>query len=288
MVETNDIEIFCPRTLRARKTRSAAQFSEYSFLHQWATRQMLDRLGDIKRAFQNVLHIGGRSGGDFKERFSNLIIQDEVEAFAPDVVADAQFMPYAPGSFDLILSTLDLHTINDLPGSLLQIRKTLKPDGLFMAALFGGESLHQLRQSLTEAELSLKGGISPRVSPFADKQQMGGLLQRAGFSLPVVDSEIITVTYENMFKLMRDLRGMGESNAIAKRSRANPGKALFFEAARQYQEKYAEEDGRIPAHFEIIFLLGWCPHSSQQQPLKPGSADIRLADALRTEEIKTP
>jgi hypothetical protein len=153
--------------------------------------------------------------------------------------------------------------------------------------MFGGETLKELRNSLMNAELKTKGGLSPRVFPFADKQDMGALLQRAGYNLPVVDSDFVTVTYEHIFKLMKDLRGMGENNIIIERSKVNPGRALFFKAAELYHKEFAEEDGRIPATFEVIFLHGWAPHESQQKPLQPGSAQKRLADALNTQEIKT-
>ncbi len=204
-----------------------------------------------------------------------------------NVYADEEFFPFADESFDLVLSTLNLHAINDLPGALLQTRKSLKPDGLFLAAMLGGETLHELRHVMTQAEMNIRGGISPRIFPFADKQQMGALLQRAGFSLPVVDSDILTVTYDNVFKLFHDLRYMGEGNAIAARDKTPPGKKFFLEAARLYQEQFAEPDGRITASFEIIFLTGWAPHASQQKPLRPGSAETSLAEALKTHEIKT-
>ncbi|HEY8190083.1 MAG TPA: methyltransferase domain-containing protein, partial [Micavibrio sp.] len=202
--------------------------------------------------------------------------------------ADEEFLPFAAGSLDLVLSPLALHSVNDLPGTLLQIRQALKPDGLFMAALLGGETLHELRQAAAEAEMNLRGGLSPRIFPFADKPQMGSLLQRAGFSLPVVDSEIVTVTYEDAFKLMRDIRMMGEGNAIIKRDRSYAGKALFMETARLYQERFSGPGGCIEATFEVIFLIGWSPHESQQKPLKPGSATSRLADILCTDEINVP
>jgi SAM-dependent methyltransferase len=209
-----------------------------------------------------------------------------------DIYADEEFLPFADQSFDLVLSSLSLHTVNDLPGALLQIRNALKPDGLFLGAMLGGETLYELRQVLAEAEIVVRNGAAPRVFPFADKPQAGALLQRAGFNLPVIDSEIVTVTYENIFKLMRDLRMMGEGNAILKRDKTFPGKALFMEAARLYQEKFAESDGRIRATFEIIFMIGWAPHASQQKPLPRGSAQKSLAEHLGTSEIsaqeKTP
>lgn len=219
-------------------------------------RQIQDRLRDIKRDFPRAVHLSD---------------QDNF---------DEEFLPFKSQSLDVLTSNLRLHAVNDLPGALTQIRQALKPDGFFLAAMFGGETLYELRESLTHAELAIKGGVSPRVFPFADKQQMGALLQRAGFALPVVDSDILTVTYENMFALMHDLRGMGEGNMIAARDKRNPGKRLFMEAARYYDEHFKEPDGRIRASFEIIFLAGWAPHESQQKPLKPGSADTSLTEVL--------
>ena len=257
-------KVFDRNILKLRRQRAEARLQDFAFLHDFTQREISERLKDIKRDFQTHEEL---KAGVFDAPFENLSLDDQ--------------------HYDLISSTLNLHSVNDLPGVLTQIKKALKLDGLFIAGMFGGETLYELRESLTKAEMDTHGGISPRVFPFADKQQMGALLQRAGFALPVIDSEIITVTYENMFKLMHDLRGMGESNVIAERSRVNPGKAFFMKAAEYYQTHFPAEDGRIQASFEIIFLLGWAPHENQQQPLKPGSAKNRLADALKTDEIKT-
>lgn len=196
-------------------------------------------------------------------------------------------MPFAENSFDLIASTLSLHWVNDLPGALVQIRRALKPDGLFLAAMLGGDTLIELRRAFLDAEAETTGGTSPRTSPVADVADAGSLLQRAGFALPVVDTDTLTVTYEDMFALMRDLRGMGEANAVAARSRTFLRRDTLFAAAARYHELYADEDGRIPATFQIIWMTGWAPHETQQQPLRPGSGAARLADALETEEVKT-
>ncbi|MEM7650658.1 MAG: methyltransferase domain-containing protein [Pseudomonadota bacterium] len=256
--------VFDKAALRRARERASADFKDYSFLHEIAEKQIQDRLGDIKRDFTARYDL---THDDF---------DNEIEA-----------LNLEPESLELVTSTLNLHVINDLPGVLAQIKRALKPDGLFIAAMFGGETLHELRESLMQAELAVKGGASPRVFPFADKQQMGALLQRAGFALPVVDSDIVRVSYENIFKLMHDLRGMGESNVIAERSKTNPGKALFMNAAAHYADHFSDDDGRIQTSFEIIYLIGWAPADTQQKPLKPGSAENRLADALKTEEIKT-
>lgn len=186
----------------------------------------------------------------------------------------------APGAFDLVTSVLSLHAVNDLPGVLVQARRALKPDGLFVAALFGGDTLTELRQSLAAAEIELLGGVSPRVAPFGDVRELGGLLQRAGFALPVADVERTIVRYPDILTLVRDLRAHGESNALVQRRRGPMSRALFAAAAAHYAAHFADSDGRLRATFDIVYLTGWAPHESQQQALKPGSAKTRLADAL--------
>ena len=276
MVENpNNIFIFDRNQLRNRRKRAAKTIENYSFLIDWTNQQLTDRLQDIKRSFPVQLQMNAQKW------------QINTENTPHHITADEELPPLKPESLNLIQSTLNLHSVNDLPGTLLQIRQSLKPDGLFLAAMFGGETLHELRQAFMETELKLKGGVSPRIFPFADKQQTGALLQRAGFSLPVVDSEIITVTYKNMFKLLEDLRGMGEGNIIHERSRTNPGKQFFMDAAEHYAQNFSDKEGRIKASFEIIFMIGWAPHQSQQKPLRPGSAQTRLSKALNTDEIKT-
>jgi SAM-dependent methyltransferase len=200
------------------------------------------------------------------------------------VAGDEELLPFADHSFDLAISNLSLHWVNDLPGALLQLRRALKPDGMFIGAMLGGETLFELRRCLMEAEMDLTGGISARISPFAEVKDAGGLLQRAGFSLPVVDSDTLTVTYDSAFKLMADLRGMGETNAGLNRLKRPTPRALLIDAARRYAELYSEPDGRVAATFQVLYLAGWAPHESQQKPLRPGTAQARLADALRTEE----
>ena len=199
------------------------------------------------------------------------------------VVCDPEFLPFAEGRFDLVYSNLELHWANDLPGCLLQITRSLKPDGLFLAAILGGNTLTDLRDVLMAAELDVTGGASPRVSPFAELRDAGALLQRAGLALPVVDADEITVTYENLFRLLADLRGMGETNTVRERVRTATRRNIFLRA-ELYLERYPAEDGRIRATFEIIFLHGWAPHESQQRALRPGSAKTSLADALGTAE----
>ena len=286
------VHVFDRARLKTLRNRTTASLSNHDFLLKWSGGELETRLNDIRRSFSRILQIGAKPGLTIPPDVETLIVQDIsrpllCQSNGMCVEADEEFLPVKPGSLDLVISNLSLHSVNDLPGTLLQIRQALKPDGLFLAAMFGGETLHELRESLVQAEMNLKNGISPRVFPFADKQQMGALLQRAGFTLPVVDSEIVRVTYDNIFKLMHDVRGMGESNVIAAQNKTNPGKMLFMRAGEYYHEHYSDQDGRINASFEIIFLIGWAPHDSQQKPLRPGSAENRLADALKSEEQTT-
>lgn len=274
-------QIFDRALIRHNRRRAQKDFSSHSFLSDWAAARLAERLDDINREFPLGVHIGA---GSFSHKKIGKLIR--MDLIGGDVIADEEFLPFKDASLDLVICTMNLHCINDLPGALIQIKRALKPDGLFIAAMPGGETLYELRDALMNAELEVSGGASPRVFPFADKQQMGGLLQRAGFALPVVDSEIVTVTYDNIFKLFHDLRGMGEGNAIAERRRIPAGKSLFMRTAQIYAGKFSE-GGRLNATFEIIFLIGWAPHESQQKPLRPGAANHRLADALAAKEIKT-
>jgi SAM-dependent methyltransferase len=203
----------------------------------------------------------------------------------PLVAADEEALPFRDGAFDLVVSALALQFVNDLPGALVQIRRALKPDGLFLAAMIGGETLIELRQAFAAAESDIEGGASPRVAPFADLRDLGALLQRVGFALPVADSDRVTVRYDSVFALMHDLRRMGATNALVDRRRAPLKRATLLRMAEIYAARFADNDGRIRATFEIVWLSGWAPHPSQQQPLRPGSAKARLADALGTREL---
>lgn len=286
----NDIIIFDRQLIRKLRTRAQPKLNNHGFLIDWARDQLLSRMDFINREFKTALQIGSRTDLNAKLIKGNcdLFVSDCIKPNHknyPSILCEEDFLPFAENSFDLVISPLNLHTVNDLPGALSQIKTCLKPDGLFLAAMLGGETLYELRDVMTKAEMEITNGLHPRVAPFADMPEMGSLMQRAGFNLPVIDSEIVTVTYDNIFKLMHDLRYMGESNALLERSKSMNNRTLLMKAAEIYQDLYSEDDGRIKATFEIIFLAGWKPHQSQQKPLKPGSAQNRLADALNTEEI---
>jgi SAM-dependent methyltransferase len=282
----NEIFVFDRNLVKKRRNRAAPYLSEHGFLFDWSISQISERLNDIKRSYNSALKIGQRGDGFDKEAYGikEFYTLDIADKLSPNVIADEEVFPFATNSFDLVLSALNLHSINDLPGVLNQIKNSLKDDGLFIAALLGGETLHELRDVINLAEQEIVGGVSPRVAPFADMQQMGALMQRAGFNLPVIDSDKITVSYDNVFKLFKDLRLMGEGNTMLGRQKKYVGKEFFMKVAEDYSNKYAENNGRIVATFEIIFLIGWKPHESQQKPLKPGSAKQRLSNALKTEE----
>jgi SAM-dependent methyltransferase len=212
---------------------------------------------------------------------------DHVGAVALRVVADEEALPFADNTLDLFVSALSLQAVNDLPGVLAQVRRALKPDGLFLAALLGGDTLAELRHSFAMAESELDGGVSPRVAPFPDLRDLGALLQRAGFALPVTDVDRITVRYATPLGLLHDLRRMGAANPLVERRRVPLRRATLMRAMEVYAARFADPDGRVRASFDIMWLSGWSPHESQQKPLRPGSAKKRLADALGTTEIAT-
>src|SRR5262245_45118808 len=202
----------------------------------------------------------------------------------PRVRADEEALPFRDGSLDLVTSGLSLQLVNDLPGTFVQIRRALKPDGLFLAALLGGRTLTELRHALLAAEEEVEGGASPRVAPFGDLQDLGALLQRASFALPVVDADTVTVTYPDALALMRELRAMGAANALKARRKGPLRRATLARALALYQERFGLPNGRVPATFEIITLTAWAPHESQQRPLKPGTATVPLAEVLGRKE----
>ncbi|MFZ1413119.1 MAG: methyltransferase domain-containing protein [Defluviicoccus sp.] len=284
------MEVFDRRAVRQHRERAAAGLERHDFLLREVGERLADRLDDVRRTFPLALDLGCHSGQlarllAGRGGIEALVQTDLSPAMARRaeglrVVADEEALPFAAASFDVVLSLMSLHWVNDLPGALMQIRRALKPDGLFLAAMLGGTSLNQLRQSLHAAEIAGEGGLSPRVSPFADARDAGNLLQRAGFALAVADAETVNVSYADPLALIRDLRGMGETNAVRARRRRCSRRATMVAAIEHYQAAFAGADGRIPATFQVIFLTGWAPHPDQQRALRPGAARARLADAL--------
>lgn len=238
------------------------------FLQQDAADEIQERLGEVNRRFTQPAVI---------TPFGDLWQAQMPEA---RIIADDDVLDLAPAAHDLVIHALCLHWANDPVGQLVQCRRALRPDGLFLGVLFGGQTLAELRACLAEAEAAVTGGLSPRVLPMAEIRDLGGLLQRAGFALPVADSTIRTVTYADAGRLMADLRAMGEANALARRLRRPTGRQIFSQAATRYATGFPAPEGRIRATFEMIFLTGWAPHDSQPRALRPGSAARRLADAL--------
>ncbi|CAO3414581.1 methyltransferase domain-containing protein [Azospirillum doebereinerae] len=294
MTTSDSMIVFDRALVRRRRDRAVPEFTDHSFLFDEIAERLADRLEDVRRSFPTALDLGCHDGAmgrvlAGRKGIERLVACDLSPEFAraaqgsvtAGIAADEEFLPFAPASFDLAVSNLSLHWVNDLPGALLQIRQALKPDGFFCAAMLGGETLFELRRCLYEAEMEASGGVSPRVSPFAEIKDAGSLLQRAGFALPVVDSDTLTVTYADAFALMRELRGMGETNTVLARRKVPATRGLLFDAARRYAELYAEPDGRIPVTFQVLYLAAWAPHESQQQPLQPGSGQTPLGRALK-------
>lgn len=291
------MEIFDRRLVRQRRDQRAAGYDGFQFLKEEVAARIADRLLDISRPFTTALDLGCHTGAmghllarrpDVRTLVSaDLSPRMAARAAGLRVAADEEFLPFADETFNLAVSALSLHWVNDLPGALIQVNRALKPDGLFLAAMLGGDTLTELRQAMMQAEMAVEPGVAPRVSPFADIRDAGGLLQRAGFALPVTDVERITVDYADAVRLMRDLRGMAETNAVLARHKAPLKRRTLAAAMEAYHDLYARPDGRIPATFDIVFLTGWAPHESQQKPLAPGSATMRLAQVLGTHEQST-
>ena len=291
--------VFDRRLVRARRDRWASVLGQHDFLFREVADRLADRLGDVTRRFPLALDLGARSG-ILAETLGarggiETLVQAELSprlarmaaAQGPTVVADEEALPFGDARFDLVLSNLSLHWVNDLPGALIQVQRALKPDGLFLGALFGLGTLAELRQALLEAEVEIAGGAGPRLSPFADLRDGAALLQRAGFALPVADADSITVTYPNALALMRELVRMGEANATVARPRRPLRRATLLRAAAIYGERHGDAEGRVPARFQVIYLTGWAPSPDQPKALKPGSAKSRLADALGVPEHKS-
>lgn len=267
--------LFDRALLHARQQRAQKQ-GAVTFLLDRVAEDLLDRLAAVVREFQAPADLWTPGDGLAALR-TRLPSIDRIEIGA----VGAERLPFAAGSLDLVVSALALQFVNDLPGVLAQIRRALKPDGLLLAAMIGGDSLTELRQAFAAAEAECEGGVSPRVAPFADLRDIGALLQRAGFALPVTDVDRVVVRYANAFALMQDLRRMGASNVLIERRRTPARRATLLRMAEIYAERFADADGRIRATFDVVWLSGWAPHASQQQPLKPGSAKASLAEAVR-------
>ena len=288
-------KIFDRLLLRGRRARAVA-LGPSTFLIDRVAEELGDRLANVLRQFDIALDLGTPTDAvrrvlQASDNVGSVVV---VGAHAASVLAterylrvtaDEEALPFCDGAIDLIVSGLALQFVNDLPGTLIQIRRALQPDGLFLAAMAGGETLNELRQAFAAAEAELENGVSPRVAPFTDLREAGALLQRAGFALPVTDVDRITVRYGSPFELMADLRRMGATNMLVDRRRRPLRRATLNRMAEIYGARFADPDGRIRATFEVVFLSGWAPDASQQQPLPPGSAQRRLADALATREI---
>jgi SAM-dependent methyltransferase len=282
--------VFDRTTLRRRRTRAARRLGEVDFLIRTAAERLVERLGDVRRDFPLALELGCHTGQmaallRASPQIGRLVQADLAyemvrRAAGPRLVVDEEALPFGPGSLDLVLSCFSLHWVNDLPGALAQIRYALKPDGLFLAAMPGGTTLAELRESLMRAELEIAGGAGPRVSPFVDVRDAGMLLQRAGFALPVVDVDTLTVTYDHPLRLMAELRAMGEANVLVERGRAPLRRAALVRACEVYRELFGDREGRVPATFQILMLSGWTPDPSQPQPIRRGSGRVNLAEAL--------
>jgi SAM-dependent methyltransferase len=286
--------LFDRNLLSRRRARAARGNPLPDFLLRRAAEDIAERLAGVERDFSSILNLGAHHGlladvlaeHPIKAPIVNMEAAAPLLALCkpPKVQAEAEFLPFGEGAFDLIVSALSLQFVNDLPGALVQIRRALKPDGLFLAAVLGGVTLQELRQAFMQAEIELEGGVSPRVAPMADVRDYGALLQRAGFALPVADTDIVTVTYPSPLALMLELRTMGAGNVLTERRKRPLRRATLARAIELYEEQFGTGTGRVKASFEIIHLSGWSPHESQQKPLQPGSAKARLADALGVPE----
>ena len=285
--------LFEPGLVARRRKRALVQpVPGADFLLRRVVEDMFDRLSTVERRFGRAAVVKSwtplaaaalAAAGKVDE-----VLRVEVDAVflgrENGLIADGDGLPFERSTLDLVVSLLSLQEADDLPGQLIQMRRALRPDGLFLACLAGAGTLAELRESLLAAEIEITGGASPRIIPFADVRDAGGLLQRAGFALPVADVEPVTVRYADMFGLMRDLRSMGSTNPLRGRLRRPTRRTIFLRAAEIYAERYADADGRIRATFNLVWMSGWAPHESQQKPLKPGSARVSLADVLKSPE----
>ncbi len=264
---SNGYTIF-DRPLIRQRSRARDPGADYLFVE--GALGLAERLSEINRTFKEVLTFGPGLAEDFFKTKPEKLAKGQ----------DEELLGFPENSFDLVISNLTLHWVNDLPGTLVQIRRALKPDGLFLAVMFGGETLAELKQSLLMAETEIRGGVSPRVSPFVEIKDGGHLLQRAGFAMPVTDMDKLTVSYDHPFQLMSELRAMGENNALLERQKTFTGKGTLNRAAEIYQDLFSDAEGRIMASFHFLHLTGWAPGPDQPKPLKPGSAKVDLRDVF--------
>ena len=285
------------RAALRRNLRRAEKLGPATFLIDRAAEDLCDRLSAVLRRFELAVDLASPTDAVRRRLHGTDLVSNIIAVTGPanagaaahdddrKIIADAEALPLREDSLDLVVSALALQFVNDLPGTFVQVRRALKPDGLFLAALIGGDSLTELRQAFAAAEAELEHGASPHVAPFADLRAIGALLQRAGFALPVTDVDRLSVRYQSPFALMQDLRRMGATNALAERRRIPLRRGTLMRMAEIYAERFGDPDGRVRATFDIVWLSGWKPHASQPQPLAPGSARTRLADALGTQEI---
>jgi SAM-dependent methyltransferase len=286
-------QIFDRQLHARRRARAAAGYGDYSFLKKLAAEDIAFRLSAINRDFPRVLDLGAHDGLTARTLMSDQLVAPRIgqitttdisPAFKPDQVVDEEALPFEEQSFDLVVSALSLHWVNDLPGALIQIRRILKPDGLFIGTVLGGRTLTELRQSLLSAEEEIRGGAANRVSPYLDVIDGAGLMQRTGFAMPVADNDARTVRYAHPLRLLQDLRGMGETAAFTNRSAPPLTRGILMRAMETYAQRFADPDGRIRATFEFVTLSGWAPSPDQPRAKRPGSATVRLADALGVKE----
>ncbi len=294
MVENSENALIFDRAVvKARRRRFGPDAP--GFLADFAVEEMVDRLTGINRTFDTICALNAVPGlaaslksSGIDGHFLTMDTAPEMvlSVASPGFVGDEEFLPLAAQSVPCILSVLSLQMVNDLPGSLIQIRRALRPDGAFLGVLLGGTTLQEVRQTFLQAEADVTGGASLRVAPFPDVREMGALLQRAGFALPVVDSDKITVRYSDLLSALRDLKLLGWANPLAQRSRSFLRRDVLMRAAELYADSYSDPDGRVRVSFELVWITGWAPHESQQKPLRPGSAKTRLSEALGTQEHK--
>jgi NADH dehydrogenase [ubiquinone] 1 alpha subcomplex assembly factor 5 len=295
--DADPVRLFDRALLARRRARVAASAAQHDFLLARVAADLAERLAIVRRSFPLAANLGAHHGLVSQAIQGIAGVERVIDVDATPaamlrsatrlrVVAEEDALPFADASLDLVVSGLSLQLVNDLPGALVQIRRALKPDGLLLASLLGGGTLKELREAWLAGEAEISGGASPRVVPFADVRDMGALLQRVGFALPVVDSETVIVTYANPLALMQEIRAMGVSNMLISRRRTPVTRRLLLRAAEIYAERFAGPDGRVPATFEILTLTAWAPDESQPKPLRPGSAQTRLADALGVSERK--